>query len=198
MPCLLLLPKLPPFIVALLFLPAALGLLAQAFGFLPWQGTTPESSVRLLGLATALICLEQARMAAVDLHHISDLQAHAQNPALRQFRQITLTTIALELVGFYAGILWLGWGALTVLLSQVWFNLFAGVQLCPQAAMPIQPYGAIKRIPILLADGLGLLLVGLWLIPIWPIKAAGLLFSLVLIYGGVKYLLPLAYSYHPK
>lgn len=137
-------------------------------------------------------------MAAVDLQQISLLEAHAQNPSLRQFRRVTLTTIALELAGFYIGILWLGWGALAVLLSQVWFNLFAGIQLQPQAALPIQPYGALKRFPILLADSLGLLLVGLWLTSIWPVGAAGLLFSLVLIYAGIKYLLPFTANYHSK
>lgn len=198
MPCLPLSLKRSPSIVALLFLPAALGLLAQALGYLPWQSTAPEVSVRLLSLATFLICLEQARMAAVDLQQISLLEAHAQNPSLRQFRRVTLTTIALELAGFYIGILWLGWGALAVLLSQVWFNLFAGIQLQPQAALPIQPYGALKRFPILLADSLGLLLVGLWLTSIWPVGAAGLLFSLVLIYAGIKYLLPFTANYHSK
>jgi hypothetical protein len=198
MPCLPLSLKRSPFIVALLFLPAALGLLARAIGYLSWHNTAPEVSVCLLSLATFLICLEQARMAAVDLQQISRLQAHAQNPSLRQFRQITLTTIVLELVGFYISILWLGWGALTVLLSQVWFNLFAGVQLQPQAALPIQPYGALKRLPVLLADSLGLLLVGLWLASIWPIEAAGLLLSLVLLYAGIKYLLPLTANYHSK
>lgn len=168
--------------IGLLFLPASLGLLTQIL----WGSAIAQ---QILTLAILLLCIDQARMAVVDLEAIAAIgQPH--NLEIKRFQWVTLSTIGLELLGFYGAILYLGWGAGLVLLSQVWFNLLAGVQLHPQADPAIVPWGIRDRAIVLLADTLGLLLIGLWIAKVTPLIVAGALLAMVLLYGFIKYALP--------
>lgn len=177
--------------IYLLFLPAGLGLLGQVIGALGWSDrTSPTWAVALLALGTLLICLEQAHMAVVDLRQIREVKRQIQDPRLLVFQWVTLTTIAIELLGFYIATHWLGYGALIVLLSQVWFNLLAKIQLHPATHYPIQTWGIQHRLSVLIADGIGILLASLWIAQIMPLLGAILLLGIVLLYGWLKYIQP--------
>jgi len=70
-------------------------------------------------------------MAAVDLAEIAQFQQKTSDPRLDRFFMVTISTIVLELSGFYVAALWIGWGALIVLVSQIWFQCLAKIQLQP-------------------------------------------------------------------
>lgn len=184
-------------VIGALFLPAALGLLGQAIWALGLTGSgRAKGAVAVLAIATFLICLEQARMAAVDLWQIEAVRPQRQDSQLNRFSLVTRSTIAIELVGFYVAVLWVGWGALIVLLSQLWFNLLAEIQLQPAAPAPVQPRRWADRLSVLAADGVGLGLVSLWIAGVAPLYNAALLLGIVLVYGWVKYLQPQLKSPH--
>ncbi len=164
----------------LLFFPASLGLLAQVFG-------ANELSHQLIALALLLLCIDQARMAVVDLEQVEQVKQRVQDPFLDNFHRVTVSTIVLELLGFYGSYIWLGWGAILVLLSQVWFNVLAGVQLQLTEENPIQTWGISERRIVLIADGVGIILVGLWIAQIAPFWMGSGLLAMVVIYGWVKY-----------
>lgn len=175
-------------IIFLLFFPACLGLLGQVAGAEQW-------SSRIFAIAILLLCLDQARMAVVDLEQIAQVQQQTYDVRVKRFFQVTLSTIALELLGFYGAAVSLGWGAIAILASQIWFNLLAGIRLHPSQKVAIQGWGIPERLPVLYADGIGLVLVSLWMLQIAPLAIAASLLGLVLLYGGVKYgLLPKSVS----
>ncbi|MBE5227783.1 MAG: PEP-CTERM sorting domain-containing protein [Microcystis aeruginosa PMC 728.11] len=127
-----------------LFFPASLGIISQIF--------PPENlSAAILALGTLGMCMEQARMAAVDLVEIAQFQEKISDPRLDRFFIVTISTIVLKLSGFYLAVLWIGWGALIVLVSQIWFHCLAKIQLQPTTEKIID-YGIVPRLPILLAD----------------------------------------------
>lgn len=146
-----------------------------------------ELSSQLLALALLLLCIDQARMAVVDLENVKQVKQQVPDPRLNNFYRVTISTIVVELLGFYGSYLWLGWGAVLVLLSQVWFNLLAGIQLQPAEENPIQAWGIPERSIVLIADGIGLILVSLWILQIAPLWMASGLLMMVVIYGWVKY-----------
>jgi hypothetical protein len=176
-------------ILILLFGGAIAGLLQQIAG-----ATTIAQ--RCLTLALFILCLDQTRMAIVDRLNIQTLQQRAitsgrsetnADSALQRFTWVTNTTIGLELLGFYLSWQWLGWGSAVVLLSQIWFNLFAAVQLAPESDPAIQPWGIKDRAIVLAADGLGLILSCGYALTIQPLAMAIGLLSMVLLYGLIKY-----------
>jgi hypothetical protein len=178
--------------IFLLFFPACLGLLGQTINHAaPDRGWADGQS--LLALALLLLAIDQARMAAVDLTQVAAVRVQVQpsDQRLEQFYRITLSTIGLELLGFYGAIGNLGVGAAVVLLSQIWFNLLANIQLQPETEEPIRAWGIADRLPVLVADGVGLILVCLWLAGVAPLFMAGGLLGMVLLYGGLKYRLGL-------
>jgi hypothetical protein len=143
---------------------------------------------RCLAIALFILGIDQTRMAIGDRTNIQTLQqCLIDSPALQRFTWVTHTTIGLELVGFYLSWWALGWGSAVVLLSQLWFNLLAGVQLLPESELPIQDFGIKDRAIVLLADALGLLLTVLYALGIAPLALAIGLLSMVLIYGLIKY-----------
>lgn len=75
-----------------------------------------------------------------------------------------------------------------ILMSQVGFNLFAGVQLLPDQAEPIVTFGIRDRALVLVADVVGVGLVSLGLVGVMPLGMASGLLGMVVIYGGVKVL----------
>jgi hypothetical protein len=164
----------------LLFFPASLGLLSQVVG-------GNELSHQLMALALSLLCADLARMAVVDLEQVKQVKQQFQDARLDNFYWVTVSTIVLELLGFYSSYIWLGWGAILVLLSQLWFNFLAGIQLQPTEEKPIQSWGVPERKFVLLADGVGVILVGLWILQIAPLWMASGLLGMLIIYGWVKY-----------
>jgi hypothetical protein len=166
--------------IALLFFPACLGLLGQVLG-------DAAFSEKLLALGILLLCVDQARMAVVDLEQVTAVKRQVADPRLQRFYQVTLITIVIELCGFYGASISLGWGAITILLSQVWFNLCAGIQLDPTSTMPIRAWGVRDRLPVLIANGIGLFLVSLWMLAIAPLWISSGLLGLLILYGCGKY-----------
>jgi hypothetical protein len=172
-----------------LFFPASLGLVRQA---IVGEGL----AFQLLAIAFLLFSVEQTRMARVDLEQIAEIRQQMQDQQapderLKHFYRVTIGTIALELIGFYMAAIWLGWGAVLVLLSQVWFNCFANIQLYPADVSSIRAWGISQRIPVLVADGIGLVLVSLWMANISSLWMASGILSLAIGFGIVKYVVPL-------
>lgn len=172
-------------LIPLLFLPAGLGLLIQGFHL-------TLVADRILALALALFCPELARMARVDLENIAAIiQSPAQSPAedrLSHFHRVAVSTIVLEMVGFYTALVSLPWGAITIIFSQLWFNLLAGIQLRPEATPTIVPLGISDRCTVLIANGLGLALLSCWPISSVRIWLASGVFVLIVLFLFIKYL----------
>ncbi|NEP17317.1 MAG: hypothetical protein F6J97_10490 [Leptolyngbya sp. SIO4C1] len=132
-------------------------------------------------------------MAAVDLSQIATLRAQTADPRLGPFERVTRLTVGFELIGFYAALWRPGSGAVLVLLSLIFFNSAATVQLQPAIA----PYSLGQRLPVLLADGVGLLLVCLWQQQIAPLWTSSRLLGAITLYGLIKYISP-SNQAHPQ
>jgi hypothetical protein len=146
-----------------------------------------DLSSELLGIALTLLCLDQMRMAIVDLQNVRAIPGLKSDDRLTWFYRVTLTTIAVELFGFYLAGWYLGVGAIVVLLSQIGFNLFAGIQLEPSAEQPIITWTWRDRLVVLIADGVGIGLVSFWLAKMAMLGMSIGLLLMVLVYGVVKY-----------
>jgi hypothetical protein len=164
-----------------LFFLASLGIMPQIF-------VSEDLSSSILALGTLGMCIEQARMAVVDLEQIAQFQEKIVDSRLDRFFVATVSTIILELLGFYLAALEIGWGALIVLVSQIWFHCLAKIQLQPTTEKIID-YGIKPRLPVLLADGIGIIFVIFWIAKIAPLIMAVNLTAMVLIYCCLKYLL---------
>jgi hypothetical protein len=194
----------------LLIIPFGIALAGLAWHLL----NTPSLSAKILTIAILLLGLDQTRMAIVDCDNIKAVQVKAvqakavqakavqyqavqdqatnqsddDDAALKQFNRITLSTIGLELAGFYLAWFTIGGGTLVVLASQIWFNLLAGVQLDPNQNSSIQIFGWRDRLVVLIADTIGMVLVGLWIAQVATLGVAIGLFVMVLTYLAVKYI----------
>lgn len=158
-----------------------------ALGILGWHLQPLDG----LGVALALtfLCIEQGRMALVDLNNIHQVTNDCPTDGrVRPFYRVTIITIALELIGFYLAWYQLGLGTGFVLLSQVFFNTAAKIQLYPGSLEPIQPMGVKERSPVLLIDALAFGVIALWQIGQFRQAMSALLLVMVLTYLAVKYL----------
>ena len=163
-----------------LFGPAVLGL-----GWQVWA--QPELSHRLLALGLLLTGIEQGRMAMVDLRQVAAVGQQVEDRQLTRFYKILLLAIAGQLVGFYlAAAGWLGVGAGVMMMSIIGFNLAAGLQLQPAVSPPLRTITLRERRGVLLADGLALALVGLWLAKVGRVWIGGGLLTIASSYVGVK------------
>ena len=163
-----------------LFGPAVLGL-----GWQVWA--QPELSHRLLALGLLLTGIEQGRMAMVDLRQVAAVGQQVEDRQLTRFYKILLLAIAGQLVGFYlAAAGWLGVGAGAMMMSIIGFNLAAGLQLQPAVSPPLRTITLRERRGVLLADGLALALVGLWLAKVGRVWIGGGLLTIASSYVGVK------------
>ncbi|MEM9266630.1 MAG: hypothetical protein AAGA46_14010 [Cyanobacteria bacterium P01_F01_bin.13] len=164
-------------LVSILFTVAAVGILG-------WNLQPLES----LGVALALmlLCIDQGRMALVDLTNIRQIPLN--DPQVERFHTVTLITITLELLGFYLAWMQLGLGTALVLISQLFFNTAAKVQLYPGNLEPIQPFGVKERSPVLIANTVALGLVALWQSNQLRQITAALLLAIVVVYLALKYL----------
>jgi hypothetical protein len=166
----------------LLFFPASLGILRQVI----WG---EELTHQLLALGVFLLCIEQARMAALDLRQIADAREQANDVRLDTLSTVCNSTIALELFGFYTSSVWLGWGSILILLSLIWFNLFAPVKIHTSPEIVIQDWNISERYSVLIADVTGLVLVSMWMLQIASVWISWLLFGMVIVYCSIKLVL---------
>jgi hypothetical protein len=163
-----------------LFIPAVMGLGWQVF-------TEPALSHRLLALGLLLTGLEQGRMAMVDLRQVAAVGRQVEDRRLMRFYQVLRLAIAGQLVGFYlAAVGWLGCGAGAIMISIIGFNLAAGLQLQPESDPPLRSVSWRERSGVLLADGLALGLVGLWLAEVGQVWIGAGLLTIALSYVAVK------------
>ena len=188
---------LPRTFVPLIFLPASLGLLAEVF-------VAPSADQKVLAIALLLFCPELARMAWVDLDNIAAVtntsaellaleqsQLDLQGRELSNFRRVVVSTIVLEATGFYVASVSLPGGAAIVILSQLWFNLLAKIQIVPAAPATVEPFGLSDRTTVLSANAVALALLCLWPI-LWTIPSAHLVLSsgllaLIVLFLIIKY-----------
>jgi hypothetical protein len=178
-------------IIFVLFFPAGIGILKQGI----WN---TELTHQIIAIAMCLFCIEQGRMAVKDLQKIAEAKKLVIDARLDNFYIITATTILVELLGFYISSFWLGWGSIIILLSQVWFNLLAAIKINTSSQISakknivlIEPWTISERLPVLVADVLGLVLVSIWMLSFSILRSASFWISLVLctmvvIYLGIK------------
>jgi len=169
-------------VVFLLFFPACLGILGQVI--------RPEAfDHRLLALGLLIFTIDQARMAVLDLKNIKSAKEKIEDVRLRYFYYTTICTIALELIGFYVASVQLGWGIILVLASQVGFNFFANIRLQPTESVIIQDKPFSEQITVLIADIVGLILIGFWMNAIAPLTIVLTLWTMAIVYGCIKIVL---------
>ena len=162
-----------------LFFPASLGILGQV---LPPQPLHHQ----LLALGLFLLAIDQARMAVVDLEQIAMVKNQTLDPRLTRFYWVTISTIVIELMGFYLASRYLGIGILFVLGSQVWFNAIVRIQIDPVQTNPIQEKPTLEKFLLFLANLLGMVLISLWIAKITPMVIVLSLWAIAIAYGGIK------------
>ena len=101
---------------------------------------------------------------------------------------IALLTIVIELIGFYLAWQYLALGMGVFLISQLFFNTAANLQLHPGSHDPIRPFPTQARWPVLLANGVALSLIALWQANQFRQLMSSLWLGMVVIYLAVKYL----------
>lgn len=180
--------------VPLLFVPASAGILFRI--------TQAQSlSEQLLVLALLIFCPELAWMAKVDLDNIAAVRAQPlpglelpgqplEDSRLGTFHKIVVSTIVLELLGFYAVLASLQWGGITIIFSQLWFNLLAKIQLFPQEKQSVISFGLFERWPVLVANVIGLLLLAVWSVCECRLWLSSALLALIALFLLIKYGLP--------
>ncbi len=152
--------------------------------------TGDDLSDRFISLGFFLFCLEQCRMAIIDLSFYGLAKNSFNNQFLSSYYIVLIFTIILELSGFYSSLFSLAIGAIVVLLSQVWFNCFAGIKISIENKVRVDKWGIKCRLGELGGDFLGLILVGLWSLNIYPMIMASLMLTMTLVYGFLKYIKP--------
>lgn len=167
-----------------LFFPACLILLGQVI----WSAAIAQ---QILSLALLLLCVDQARAAVLDLESTLTAQEQTPDSRLDRFYRIILVTIVVELLGFYGAWISLGIGCVLVFCSQVVFHFTAKIRIEITDSVLILPWGVERRWPILVANGVGLIVLGLWMAAIAPTWMASVLLSMVLSYGAAKYTTPM-------
>lgn len=166
-------------IIFIFFFPASLGLGWQIFH-------QSELSSQLIALAFFCFCLEQARMAVLDLKLYQQTQSVYQDSRLVQFKLVLIITISVELTGFYTASWQLGLGAIIVLLSQVLFNCFAGIKFNQGEQITIESVTFAEKKLELLADFSGILFMSLWAVNFYSLVIAIAMLIIILIYALVK------------
>ncbi|HZG40892.1 MAG TPA: hypothetical protein VEZ50_19610, partial [Nodosilinea sp.] len=170
--------KFSPALAAVLFMPAAVGLLYQAVQPHPWPH-------RVLAIALLLAIFEQAHMARVDLRNVEVISQRLGDPRLKPFSRIVIWTVMGQLVGFYgAAAGYLGWGMATIMLSVIGFNLTATLRLEPMGPQFIQEAGWRSRLTVLTLDAIALSLAGLWITQHFQNGVAVGMFAITALYGA--------------
>ena len=171
-------------VVFLLFFPACLGILGQVI-------RSEAFDHRLLALGLLIFAVDQAKMAVLDLKNVKSAKEKIKDIQLQYFYYIAISTISLELIGFYVASVQLGWGIILVLASQVGFNFFANIRLQPTESIIIQEKPFSEKIAVLIADIVALILIGFWMNAIAPLTIVLTLWTMAIAYGCIKYFLSL-------
>jgi len=166
-------------IIFLLFFPACLGILKQVI----WN---TELTHQLLAFGIFFFCIEQANMANQDLQKVANAKSKVKDSRLDIFQRITIITIIIELIGFYLSSIYLGSGSLLILVALIWFNLFANIKINNSVNHIIQDWNITERLPVLIADIVGLILVSMWMLNIASNLISWGLFAMAVIYCGIK------------
>jgi len=172
-------------LIFLLFFPASFGLLWQTF-------TIDNLSSQLISFAFFLFSLEQARMAFLDLRGLFVSYQKINRQLFLIFVFVFLLTILIELYGFYLSLFSLGWGAIFVLLSQIWFNLFAPIKLNNDDKLTFHNYYFKEKISVLITDIIGLILMMLWTFNIGKLIISIVMVILTSLFLLIKYSNPLS------
>ncbi|MGK7933769.1 MAG: hypothetical protein AB4041_20390 [Microcystaceae cyanobacterium] len=172
------------------FFPACLLILAQAI-------LGKELSYSLLATGLFLLCIDQSRMAALDVRQVTEVRRDNSDHRLEQFWCLTLWTIIIELAGFYLASYALGWGIELVLLSQVGFNALAEIQLQPSEVEKVIPRPWSDRLPLIVANGMAMILMGLWMVRIAPLIIVSSLWFIAIAYAILKLWRLLRLSHSP-
>lgn len=150
-------------------------------------------SARLIAATLLLFCFDLARMAVVDLDNWQWVDEWyrgtrgGRHPQLLGFLYCLAITIALELLGLYSSWIWLGTGTAIVMVSQLVFNCFVQLELRPQVMPPLRQWPIAERLAVLVADGLAVGLVLMWMLGGQPLWVAIVLLGMTAIYLGIKY-----------
>ncbi|MBV6624399.1 MAG: hypothetical protein KI793_15915 [Rivularia sp. (in: Bacteria)] len=166
-------------IIFLLFSPACLGILKQVI----WNA---ELTHQLLAAGIFLLCIEQANMANQDLQKVADAKEKIADVRLNNFQITTIITITIELIGFYLSSIFIGWGLILILFGIIWFNLFANIKIDVSAENIIQTWNISERLPVLIADVVGLILTSLWMLNIADLWISWGLFTMAVVFCGIK------------
>lgn len=110
-----------------------------------------------------------------------------ENDNLSQFLFVIISTIIIELFGFYLALFFLGWGAIFVLISLVWFNSLAPLKVLDINDFSLTNYNFSEKIMILFADIICIVLMSLWVINFYPLIIAFIILFITLTFAGVKY-----------
>ncbi|MGK7943814.1 MAG: hypothetical protein AB4058_05030 [Microcystaceae cyanobacterium] len=161
------------------FFPACLLILAQAI----WG---QELSYSLLAAGLFLLCIDQALMANLDWQQLIEVKQNNSDSRLDKFRVLIIGTIIIELAGFYLASYRLGWGIELVLLSQLVFNAVADIQLQPSESEPIIPRPWSDRLPLMMANGMAMGLMPLWMAKIAPLGIVLSLWGMAIAYAILK------------
>lgn len=110
-----------------------------------------------------------------------------KNNNLSQFLFVVILTIIIELFGFYFALFFLGWGAIFVLISQVFFNIFAPLKVLEAKKISLTNYNFSDKATILLADTICLILMSLWVVNFYSLTISVIILLITLTFAGVKY-----------
>lgn len=111
-------------------------------------------------------------------------EALLEDSRLSHFYRTVISTVVLEVSGFYLALWSLPLGAIVIIFSQLWFNVSAKVQLWPHRSPAVEFCGIAQRWPVLVANAIGLLLMSLWFVEalrIWLGLGVLLLIALFLV-----------------
>ncbi|MEL6460938.1 MAG: hypothetical protein AAFQ91_22310 [Cyanobacteria bacterium J06621_15] len=167
-------------IIFLLFFPACIAILLNQviLGY--------ELTHQLLASGIFFLCIEQANMANQDLQKTADAKVKIQDSRLDNFQKTTITTIIIELTGFYLSSIWLG-GLILILIGIIWFNVLVKIKIEITASnIIIQPWKITDRLTVLIADVIGLILASLWILRIGDFWISWGLFLMAVLYCCIK------------
>ncbi|HAC66139.1 MAG TPA: hypothetical protein DCF68_22055 [Cyanothece sp. UBA12306] len=167
-------------LLSLVFFPGALGIIVNLVTQEFWAD-------KLLAFSLFLFCLEQCKMAILDLRQIREVKRYIKEPRLDNFTRITIITIIVEVIGFYVCSFSLYWGGIIIMTSLILFNLLADIQLETIDKTTLKNLGIIQKLPLLIADILGLILVTLAMLGIASLAINSVLLIMVITYGCLKY-----------
>jgi len=168
-------------IIFLLFFPACIAILLKQ---VIWGS---ELTHQLLAVGIFFFCIEQANMANQDLQQVANAKLEIKDSRLDNFQVTTITTIIIELIGFYLSSICLGYGSILILVGIIWFNLFVKIKFeTTSSDIRIKFWKITERSTVLIADMIGLTLVSMWILKIGDLWISWGLFLMAIFYCCVK------------